>query len=432
MQNKIKNIISQIDLFLFKIFGSDKSIKFLKNIKEAKIIFSYLNDIGKESKIRFVGGCVRKVLCGERSDDIDLATYLEPEEVKKKLAESPIKVIDTGITHGTVTAILNKKKFEITTLRKDVLTDGRHAKVNFTSNWKEDALRRDFTINSIYADIEGRIFDPLNGISDLKLGKINFIGSPEKRIQEDYLRILRYFRFFTQYSKVEHEEETIKSIKKNINGISKISNERIFDELKKILSLKNVYSLFDNNQSKKIILNIFPELKYYERLNKINSLDKKLKDKYDNHLILALLVIDQSDDYEYFCHKYKTSNSIENRFKNISRNFENLKSKKFFSEENIKKLIYLSSKDDVRNLLLFSTCVNDKIETLNVEKLLNYIKSCEIPKFPISGDYLKKCGYETGNELGKKLKSLEEKWIANNFVLDEEVLKKSLKKINQN
>jgi tRNA nucleotidyltransferase/poly(A) polymerase len=161
-------------------------------------------------------------------------------------------------------------------------------------------------------------------------------------------------------------------------------------------------------------------------------LDKKLKDKYDNHLILALLVIDQSDDYEYFCHKYKTSNSIENRFKNISRNFENLKSKKFFSEENIKKLIYLSSKDDVRNLLLFSTCVNDKIETLNVEKLLNYIKSCEIPKFPISGDYLKKCGYETGNELGKKLKSLEEKWIANNFVLDEEVLKKSLKKINQN
>ena len=105
---------------------------------------------------------------------------------------------------------------------------------------------------------------------------------------------------------------------------------------------------------------------------------------------------------------------------------------KFFSEENIKKLIYLSSKDDVRNLLLFSTCINDKIEALNVEKLLNYVNSCEIPKFPISGDYLKKCGYETGQELGKKLKSLEEKWIANNFVLDEEVLKKYLNKINQN
>jgi len=251
-------------------------------------------------------------------------------------------------------------------------------------------------------------------------------------MQEDYLRILRYFRFFTQYSKTNYNQDTIQSIKKNINGLNKISNERIFDELKKILSLNNVYNLFDNNQSKEIILNIFPELKYYERLNKINSLDQNLKDKYDNHLILALLVVDQSNNYEYFCHKYKTSNSIENRFKNISINFENLKSKRFFSEENIKKLIYLSSKDDVRNLLLFSACVNEKIEDLNVEKLLNYVNSCEIPKFPISGDYLKKLGYETGQELGKKLKSLEEKWIANDFVLDEEVLKKSLNKINQN
>jgi len=129
-------------------------------------------------------------------------------------------------------------------------------------------------------------------------------------------------------------------------------------------------------------------------------LSQKLKDKYDNHLILALLVIDQSNNYEYFCHKYKTSNNIENGFKNISRNFENIKSKKFFSEENIKKLIYLSSKDDVINLLLFSTCLNDKKVALDVKKLLNYVNSCEIPKFPISGDYLKKYGYISGLELG--------------------------------
>ena len=225
--------------------------------------------------------------------------------------------------------------------------------MQFTSNWELDASRRDFTINAIYADIDGRIFDPLNGISDLQNGKIKFIGSSEKRIQEDYLRILRYFRFFIQYSKTDHDKDTIQSIKKNINGLNKISNERIFDELKKILSLNNVYNLFDNNQSKEIILNIFPEFKYYERLNKINSLDKKLKDKYDNHLILALLVIDQSNNYEYFCHKYKTSKSIESSFKNISRNFENLKSKKFFSEENIKKLIYLSNKEDVKESVAF-------------------------------------------------------------------------------
>jgi len=427
MLSKFKNIISRADRFLYKKFGLDKSIKFLQNIKEAKIFFSYLNKIGKESEARFVGGCVRKSLCGENIDDIDIATSLEPEEIKERLTKKNIKVIDTGISHGTVTAILNQKKFEITTLRKDILTDGRHANVQFTLNWEQDALRRDFTINAIYADIDGRIFDPLNGVSDLKNGKIKFIGSSGERIQQDYLRILRYFRFFTQYSKTDHDQDTIKSIKQNINGLNKISNERIFDELQKILSLKNVYSLFSRNQSKEIILNIFPQFKHHERLSRINNLDGKLRNKYDKYLILALLIIDQSNNYEYFCHKYKTSNSIKKRFKNISKNFKDLENKKFYSEENIKKLIYLSNKDDVEDLLLFSACANNKIKTSIIEKLIDYVSICEIPKFPISGDYLKNYGYETGETLGNKLKLLEEKWIANNFVLDKRILEKSLK-----
>ena len=428
MLKKIKNIVLKTDRLLYKKFGSDKSTKPLENIKEAKIIFSYLNDIGKESAVRFVGGCVRKAICGESIDDIDLATSFEPDEVKKRLNKENIKVLDTGISHGTVTAILNKKKFEITTLRKDVSTDGRHANVEFTSNWEEDASRRDFTINAIYADIEGRIFDPLNGISDLQNGIIKFIGSSEQRIQEDYLRILRYFRFFTQYSKIDYDQNIIRSVKQYINGLNKISNERIFDELKKILTLNNVYSLFSHNTSKDIFLNIFPQFKYYERLKTIDSLDSKLRDKYDNYLILAALILDQTNNYEYFCHKYKMSNSIKNRFKYISINFENLGRKKFFSEENLKKLIYLSNKSSVRDLLLFSICANKKIKTLSIEKLINYVSECEIPKFPISGDYLKKYGYEAGEVLGKKLKSLEEKWIENNFIIEQKVIDKSLGK----
>ena len=428
MLKKIKNIVLKTDRLLYKKFGSDKSTKPLENIKEAKIIFSYLNDIGKESAVRFVGGCVRKAICGESIDDIDLATSFEPDEVKKRLNKENIKVLDTGISHGTVTAILNKKKFEITTLRKDVSTDGRHANVEFTSNWEEDASRRDFTINAIYADIEGRIFDPLNGISDLQNGIIKFIGSSEERIQEDYLRILRYFRFFTQYSKVDYDQNIIRSIKQYINGLNKISNERIFDELKKILTLKNVYRLFSHNTSKEIFLNIFPQFKYYERLKIIDSLDSKLRDKYDNYLILASLILDQTNNYEYFCHKYKMSNSIKNRFKYISINFENLGRKKFFSEENLKKLIYLSNKSSVGDLLLFSICADKEIKTISIEKLINYVSECEIPKFPISGDYLKKYGYEAGEVLGKKLKSLEEKWIENNFIIEQKVIDKSLGK----
>ena len=430
MFKKVKNIISKTDRFLFKKFGSDRSTKLLENIREAQIIFSHLNEIGKETVVRFVGGCVRKVLNGEIIDDIDLATSLEPNEVKKRLSKGDIKVIDTGISHGTLTAILNQKKFEITTLRKDVSTDGRHANVQFTLDWEQDASRRDFTINAIYADIDGRIFDPLNGISDLRNGIIKFIGSNEKRIQEDYLRILRYFRFFTQYSKINHDQDTISAIKKNINGLNNISNERIFDELKKILSLKNAYNLFLNSQSKEIILDIFPQFKFNDRLKNFGALNQKLKNRYDYKLILALLDIDQTDNYEFFCYKYKVSNNIKEKFLKISKNFSNLKNEDFFSEKNIRKLIYFEGKDAASDVLLFSGCANINIRDLNLLKLLNFINVCKIPEFPISGNDLKKHGYKSGKELGKKLKLLETKWIENNFVIDKKLIEKSLNKIN--
>ena len=432
MLKKIKNIILRVDRLLYKKFGSDKGTKILENIKEAQIIFSHLNDSKKDTEVRFVGGCVRKAICGDNIDDIDLATSLEPNEIKKRLNNKSIKVIDTGISHGTVTAIINKKKFEITTLRKDILTDGRHASVEFTSDWKQDALRRDFTINAIYADIEGRIFDPLDGMKDLKNGIVKFIGLPEERIQEDYLRILRYFRFFIQYSKTDHDNNTIQSIKQYINGINKISKERIFDELKKILTLKNSHDLLFDNFSRDIIINIFPQFKNYERLKFIKTLNKKLKIQCDKYFILALLITDESNNYEYFCHKYKVSIKIENRFKNISINIENLQNKKFLSEVNIKKLIYFSNRAYVKDLLLFSLFINKKIKATDIEKLINYTETCKVPKFPISGDHLKERGYITGKALGKKLKLLEDKWILNNFIIEKDFIEKYLGKVSKN
>ena len=429
MFNKIKNIILKTDKLLFKKFGSDKSLKSLENIKEVEKIFSYINEIGEEARIKFVGGCVRKALSAENIDDIDLATTLEPNEVKNKLISKGVKVIETGISHGTLTAIINEKKFEITTLRKDISTDGRHAKVEFTLNWEQDSARRDFTINAIYADLDGRIFDPHNGFSDLQNGKVKFIGSTEERITEDYLRILRYFRFFTQYSKTDHDLETIQIIKKNINGINKISNERIFDELKKIVSLQNVQKIFINKHSREIILNIFPQFKYYERLKKISNLNKKLRDRCNIDLILAILVVDHTNNYEYFCYKYKTSNNIKKKFQNISENIEKIKNKKFYTHENIKKLIYLIDKDKVIDLLVFSIFLNDKIDFVIIERLITFVDSYKIPKFPISGDLLKKYGYVDGVELGNKLKSLEKKWIENNFNLDEKKIEDLLGKV---
>ena len=278
----------------------------------------------------------------------------------------------------------------------------------------------------------GRIFDPLNGINDLRNGYIKFIGSPDDRIREDYLRILRFFRFFTQYSKDDCDKNVIQSIKENINGLNKISNERIFSELTKILKLKNLSNLFFNNHTKEIIINIFPQFKYYKRLEIINKLSQKIKNLYDTHLILALLIVDESNNYEYFCYKYKTSNKIKKRLENIFNNLEAIKMKKFYFKENIKKMIYFTSKDEVKDLLLFSICLKNQTKVLDVEELIDYINICKIPRFPVSGDYLKKHGYETGEVLGKKLKSLEEKWIENNFIMEKKVVKKSLGKDSKN
>ena len=197
---------------------------FYKN-KELKFIFKKLQEGIPDEKVaaRFVGGCVRKHLSNENIDDIDIATILTTDQIKEKLRDTGLKVIDTGIKHGTVTIVLNKHKVELTTLRKDIKTDGRHAEIEITDDWTEDSKRRDFTINAIYLDQNGKIFDPHNGRKDLKDKRIKFIGNPQERIEEDYLRIIRFLRFSIQYKNFEKDKDTIKIIKKNIPGILKLS-----------------------------------------------------------------------------------------------------------------------------------------------------------------------------------------------------------------
>ena len=181
MLKKIKNIVSNTDRYHYKKFGSDKSTKLLENIKEAQVIFSHLDETGTETKARFVGGCVRKHLSNEKIDDIDIATILGSTEIKEKFNNTNFKVVDTGLKHGTVTLVSESFKLELTTLRKDIKTDGRHAEVEYIDNWQQDSERRDFTINSIYLDIKGKIFDPQNGTIDLKNNIVKFINSDKKR-----------------------------------------------------------------------------------------------------------------------------------------------------------------------------------------------------------------------------------------------------------
>ena len=196
-----------------RLFKKKNNLNFVKsklqnldNTTNVSIIFDLINNFSEDSEVRFVGGCLRKILSGEEIDDIDLATNLEPVQVCEILSKNKIQFYESGIEHGTVTAKIKNTKFEITTLRKDLITDGRHAKV-------------------------------------LENGEVKFIGNQESRIKEDYLRILRYLRFFLNYSKNNHSENLKKIIRKNIDGISKISSERLLDELKKSFKSKKFLNL---------------------------------------------------------------------------------------------------------------------------------------------------------------------------------------------
>jgi len=409
---------------------SVKNLDDLKYFNTAKQIFICFQN--QNYKLKLVGGCVRKLITEEKIDDMDIAINIEPEKIKKVLVEQKIKFVETGITHGTITVLINDFKFEITSLRKDLSTDGRHAKVEFTSNWEQDAQRRDFTINAIYSDISGEVYDPLNGIEDLKNGIIKFIGDPNQRIQEDYLRILRYLRFYTQYNKNKfHDEIAIKAIKRNLDGLAKISKERILEELFKMMKLNNFSKLFEDEFCRFIILSILPQLRNYNRIKILNKISYKIKKQIDKILLLSILIVDETDNCNFFLYKYQLSNEDKKRILFIKNSFKNYSKQYLYSKKNLLKLTYLSDKLSVIELLIFLIFVNpEKIS--NIENLIDYIKEKTIPEFPINGKFLKEeFNFLEGKQLGDALKKLEKQWIDDGFKIDKGNVKSllNLKKI---
>ena len=389
--------------------------------EEISKIFDILEKNQPKDKIvaMFVGGCVRKHILNEEIDDIDIATIFSPEEIKKKFKDTEVKIIDTGVEHGSVTLLLNKFKFEITTLRKDIKTDGRHAEVSFTENWKIDSERRDFTMNAIYLDRKGNIFDPQMGVKDLKNGTVKFIGDPSKRIEEDYLRIIRFIRFSLQYNYNLLESSTIKAIKLNLNGIKSLSKERIFNELLKIIKLSSFKNILQNEDLQIIFSLIFPEFKNLKDVKKLNLLSKNEISKIDSSIILALLLMDGSNNHEYFCYKYKVSNFIKNKLDVFFMSFEKYKSDKNYFKKNLKKNIYFLGKEIIKNFTLFIFLKNRKFTYKELIALNSNIDKISIPKFPYNGQYLINKGFVPGKKIGEVLKELEKNWIENDYSLSE-------------
>ena len=423
-----------MDNFLDKIFFRSRNLDYisqnlidLTNQTPANKIFEALNSYSHNSEVRYVGGCVRKIIKKQIVDDIDLATNLKPSEVCDALKKKEINFYETGIEHGTVTAIIDNNKYEITSLRKDISTDGRHAKVEFSIDWKEDAARRDFSINSIYSDKDGNLFDPYNGKKDLEEGNVNFIGDAESRVKEDYLRILRYVRFFINYSNQSHDPKIIKIIKRNIGGVSKLSSERLLDEFKKLTKSNAFLKIFNNKTSLELIKIIFPQLTNLDNFMKLNSHAKENLSKVDFIFLLSLMIVDGTDNTDYFIYKFNLSKKDQKRLKSINFFYKENVNVKYFNEKNFNKIFYYNGKQTVLDIINFKLFSSVKVEK-KLLKLIEIYKNKILPTFPISAKtIMAKYNIPEGKILGNKLKLIEETWVQNSFQISEKQIQKIIK-----
>ena len=418
--NKFINRTNNLDHISKKIID-------LSNNIPVKKIFESINNFSTSAEIRYVGGCIRKIIKGELVDDIDLATNLNPQQVCNVLKKNNINFYETGIDHGTITAIIGDQKYEITSLRKDVSTDGRHAKVQYSLDWKEDSNRRDFSINAIYSDKDGNLFDPHYGKKDLESGTVKFIGNPEERIQEDYLRILRYLRFFLNYSNNKHELEIFRTIKRNIGGISKLSSERLIEELKKLTKSSGFVRLFKDKESLELIEIIFPQLKNLQIFKKLNPYAQKNLSTVDFTFLISLFIIDGTDNADYFLYKFKVSKKDQKRIKIIDDFYKQKVKINNFTEKNLNKVFYFDGRQAVIDIINFKLFISKKLEKKLI-KLLDVYKSKTLPMLPVGANILmSKYNLPEGKVLGNKLKKIEETWVQNGFQISDKQVQKIAK-----
>lgn len=378
---------------------------------ETSLIIDAIEKFGGEA--RLVGGCVRDSILQRDIHDTDLATNLLPSQAIEALRLCNIKTIPTGLKHGTITAILNKRSFEITTLRHDVKCDGRHAKVEFTNDWQADASRRDFTFNALYADKHGHIYDYFGGIQDLKARKLNFIGNAEDRIKEDYLRILRVFRFHAKICVGDLSDEILSVCKKHSHMIQNLSGERIREEIFKLLECDNPVSTLKSMQKSDVLQKIIPKEVKCEILSSPLLFGAGALIK----LALLLRTTEKNDRLslgEGMSKFLRLSNKQTKKLLFLLSS--NIKTE--LSEKEQKKYISLFGKELYCDLMRIYGVESGT----NIDEYISFAKMFNIPKFPLSGDDLISIGYQSGKSLGKSLELLRQHWEDSSYTLTKEEL----------
>ena len=379
---------------------------------------------------RFVGGVVRNALLGEKVDDIDIATPLPPNEVVKRLKQAGLEAIPTGIEHGTITAISSGKPYEITTLRRDVSTDGRRAVVAFTTDWVEDAQRRDFTMNALYATPEGEIADYVGGVADLTYGRVRFVGDAVTRIREDYLRILRLFRFHARYGKGEIDAAALSAAAAEKAGLAKLSGERIAKEMLRLLEAESPAPILRVMAASGILAELFPTSVNVARLEKLAALDARNFFAPDPVLRLAALMPNEQQAARAIAERWKLSNADRVRLEDVLGAREKIVS--YLSIREVRKLLYLLGPKAFKDRV-YPRWAEDAKESNSVQwrALLALADAWARPDFPLTGRDVMAAGVPEGPLVGRVLEEVENWWIDADFTEDEFSLAERLKAVVQ-
>ncbi|WP_298159680.1 CCA tRNA nucleotidyltransferase [Brevundimonas sp.] len=369
-------------------------------------VFDALEAAGGSDCARFVGGSVRNALVGRPVDDFDIATRLKPEASMAALKTAGIKVVPTGLAHGTVTAVSGKKPYEITTLRRDVETDGRRAVVAFTDDWAEDAARRDFRLNALYADRTGAIFDPTGqGVADALAGRVVFVGDPTTRIEEDYLRILRFFRFFAWYGRSEPDAEGLAACAAHADGLARLSAERVSKELLKLLAAPDPRPAVHAMRNAGVLNRLFPAV------GDLAAFDRICEAGDDPVLRLSALLPDDPPAVAVIARGLRLPRAMETRLAAAAEGPLDPET----DERELRALIYRLGKEAVGDRIRRGGAIRPGAETPSA---LALIDSWAIPRMPVGGHDLAKLGVEPGPEHGRILKAFEAGWIADDFPAD--------------
>ena len=398
---------------------------------ETVAVFDALEAHGTPGCARFVGGCVRNALLNQPIDDIDIATTLTPDEVTKALQAAGLKAVPTGVEYGTITAVSGGKPFEITTLRRDVSTDGRRAVVAFTEDWAEDAQRRDFTLNALYAERDGTLHDPTGrGLADGKAGRIVFVGDAMIRIREDYLRILRFFRFLAWYGKGEPDAKAVAACKALRASLSGRPAERVAKEILKLLASDDPRPAMKLTAATGVLATILPFTKDLVAFEGLVAIENDMLFENDPVLRLATLIPDDQIAAAQAAERLRLSNEVRDRL--VAAMGKTPRITSWMSPRESRRAVYQIGVRAFTDRVKLAWAKSTRTAATHQWRgLLALGESWSPPPFPLTGEDVINSGVPKGPMVGEVLREVEDWWIDHDFLDDKFSAIEKLKAVAQ-